>query len=150
MQKSSVTCFDLMQDADSLGSIMKFELSDSTRLLVKQTVEYWNNQEFVPEAISAQLPAFELILALTEKYDVLVMNPPYMGGGNMNEVLSKYVKKNYEEGKTDLFSTFMLLAIDRLSENGKYSMINMQSWMFLSSFEKTSQLFTLKSATYRV
>lgn len=131
-----IACFDLMQHADSLGSIMKFELSDSTRLQVKQTVEYWNNQDFIPEIISAQLPAFKLILALTEKYDALVMNPPYMGGGNMNEVLSKYVKKNYEEGKADLFSTFMLLAIDRLSGNGKYSMINMQSWMFLSSFEK--------------
>lgn len=131
-----IACFDLMQHADSLGSIMKFELSDSTRLLVKQTVEYWHNQEFVPEAISAQFPAFELILALTEKYHALVMNPPYMGAGSMNEVLSKYVKKNYEEGKADLFSTFMMLSIDRLVANGKYGMINMQSWMFLSSFEK--------------
>lgn len=131
-----IACFDLMQHADSLGSIMKFELSDSTRLLVKQTVEYWHNQEFVPEAISAQFPAFELILALTEKYHALVMNPPYMGAGSMNEVLSKYVKKNYEEGKADLFSTFMMLSIDRLIANGKYGMINMQSWMFLSSFEK--------------
>ena len=131
-----IACFDLMQHADSLGSIMKFELSDSTRLLVKQTVEYWLNQEFVPEAISAQFPAFELILALTEKYHALVMNPPYMGAGSMNEVLSKYVKKNYEEGKADLFSTFMMLSIDRLVANGKYGMINMQSWMFLSSFEK--------------
>lgn len=131
-----IACFDLMQHADSLGSIMKFELSDSTRLLVKQAVEYWHNQEFVPEAISAQFPAFELILALTEKYHALVMNPPYMGAGSMNEVLSKYVKKNYEEGKADLFSTFMMLSIDRLVANGKYGMINMQSWMFLSSFEK--------------
>ena len=131
-----IACFDLMQHADSLGSIMKFELSDSTRLLVKQTVEYWHNQEFVPEAICAQFPAFELILALTEKYHALVMNPPYMGAGSMNEVLSKYVKKNYEEGKADLFSTFMMLSIDRLVANGKYGMINMQSWMFLSSFEK--------------
>lgn len=131
-----IACFDLMQHADSLGSIMKFELSDSTRLQVKQTVEYWHNQEFVPEAISAQFPAFELILALTEKYHALVMNPPYMGAGSMNEVLSKYVKKNYEEGKADLFSTFMMLSIDRLVANGKYGMINMQSWMFLSSFEK--------------
>lgn len=131
-----IACFDLMQHADSLGSIMKFELSDSTRLLVKQTVEYWHNQEFAPEAISAQFPAFELILALTEKYHALVMNPPYMGAGSMNEVLSKYVKKNYEEGKADLFSTFMMLSIDRLVANGKYGMINMQSWMFLSSFEK--------------
>lgn len=131
-----IACFDLMQHADSLGSIMKFELSDSTRLLVKQTVEYWHNQDFIPEAIRAQLPAFELILALTEKYHALVMNPPYMGAGSMNEVLSKYVKKNYEEGKADLFSTFMMLSIDRLVANGKYGMINMQSWMFLSSFEK--------------
>ena len=131
-----IACFDLMQHADSLGSIMKFELSDSTRLLVKQTIKYWHNQNFIPEAIRAQLPAFELILALTEKYHALVMNPPYMGAGSMNEVLSKYVKKNYEEGKADLFSTFMMLSIDRLVANGKYGMINMQSWMFLSSFEK--------------
>lgn len=61
-----IACFDLMQHADSLGSIMKFELSDSTRLLVKQTVEYWHNQDFIPEAIRTQLSAFELILALTE------------------------------------------------------------------------------------
>ena len=54
----------------------------------------------------------------------------------MNTTLSKYVKENYEEGKADLFSVFMLLAIDRLQANGKYGMINMQSWMFLSSFEK--------------
>ena len=131
-----IACFDLMKDADSLGSIMKFELNDSTRLLIKQTVEYWHNQNFIPEAIRTQLPAFELILALTEKYHALVMNPPYMGAGSMNEVLSKYVKKNYEEGKADLFSTFMMLSIDRLVANGKYGMINMQSWMFLSSFEK--------------
>lgn len=130
-----IACFDLMQHADSLGSIMKFELSDSTQLLVKQTVEYWYNQNFIPEAIRAQLPAFELILALTEKYHALVMNPPYMGGGNMNATLSKYVKKEYPIGKSDLFSTFMILAIDRLVVNGKYGMINMHSWMFLSSFE---------------
>lgn len=130
-----IACFDLMQHADSLGSIMKFELSDSTRLLVKQTVEYWHNQEFVPEAISAQFPAFELILALTEKYHALVMNPPYMGGGNMNATLNKYIKEEYPNGKSDLFSTFMILAIDRLIANGKYGMINMHSWMFLSSFE---------------
>lgn len=130
-----IACFDLMQHADSLGSIMKFELSDSTRLLVKQMVEYWHNQDFIPEAIRAQLPAFELILALTEKYHALVMNPPYMGGGSMNEVLSKYVKKNYSNSKTDLMAVFMEVCILHLYEKGKYGMINLPSWLFLSSFE---------------
>lgn len=73
-----IACFDLMQDADSLGSIMKFDISESTRLLIKQTTDYWCNQEIVPEEVRTQIAAFKLILALTEKYHALVMNPPYM------------------------------------------------------------------------
>lgn len=130
-----IACFDLMQDADSLGSVMKFELSDSTRLLIKQTIEYWHNQEFVPEAILTRIPAFELILALTEKYHALVMNPPYMGGGNMNARLSKYVKKEYPSSKNDLMTVFMEVCMEHLYEKGKYGMINLPSWLFLSSFE---------------
>lgn len=130
-----IACFDLMQHADSLGSIMKFELSDSTQLLVKQTVEYWYNQNFIPEAIRAQLPAFELILALTEKYHALVMNPPYMGGGNMNEVLSKYVKNRYKDSKGDLATVFVEMMGQHSSIHGRYAFIIPPSWMFLSNFE---------------
>lgn len=131
-----IDCFDLMQDADSLGSIMKFDISESTRLLIKQTTDYWCSHEIVPEEVCAQIPAFKLILALKEKYHALVMNPPYMGSGNMNSMLGKYVKDFYEEGKADLFSVFMLMGMERLVKNGKMAQINMQSWMFLSSFEK--------------
>lgn len=128
--------YKLMQDADSLGSIMKFDISDSTRKALFDAVAYWRKESFVPKDIQSQMPAMKLILALTEKYSALVMNPPYMGAGNMNPVLSKYTKDNYDEGKADLMSVFMILAIDKLLENGKYGMINMHSWMFLSSFEK--------------
>ena len=128
--------FELMQDAESLGSIMKFDVADSTLLAIRQALDYWHSQQYVPKEIEGIIPAMELILALTDKYSVLVMNPPYMGSGNMNERLSNYVKRNYEEGKSDLFSSFMLLAIDRIKDYGKYGMINMHSWMFLSSFEK--------------
>lgn len=130
-----IACFSLMQHADSLGSIMKFELSDSTRLLVKQMVEYWHNQDFIPEAIRSQLPAFELILALTEKYHALVMNPPYMGGGNMNEVLSKYVKNGYKDSKGDLATVFVEMMGQHSSIHGRYAFIIPPSWMFLSNFE---------------
>ena len=111
-----------LADADTLGSIMKFNLSPAAR-------------EWVV-SLGEENGAAQLVLALTDKYAALVMNPPYMGGGNMNAVLSNYVKKNYEAGKADLFSVFMQVAEERLAENGKYGMINMQSWMFLSSFEK--------------
>lgn len=141
-QKEEIAAyFDLMQNADSLGSIMKFDISESTRLLIKQTTDYWCSQEIVAEEVHAQMPAFKLILALTEKYHALVMNPPYMGGGKMNSVLSKYVKDNYEEGKADLFSVFMQMGMERLIDGGKMAQINMQSWMFLSSFEKLRTQF---------
>ena len=128
-------CFDLMQDADSLGSIMKFDLSESTRLLLKQTVEYWEKEEFVPEPIKEQIPAMKLVLALTEKYHALVMNPPYMQWNKMNDCLSSYARRNYEVSKSDLCTVFMVVANDRLLKSGKYGMINMQSWMFLSTYE---------------
>lgn len=54
----------------------------------------------------------------------------------MNKELSKYVESNYKDGKADLFSVFMLLSERLLAEKGKYGMINMQSWMFLSSFKE--------------
>ena len=128
-------CFDLIQDADSLGSIMKFDISESTRLLIRQTTDYWCNQEIVPEEVRTQIAAFKLILALTEKYHALVMNPPYMGGGNMNSVLSKYVKDNYKNGKADLATVFIEMMGQRTSANGGYAFIIPPSWMFLSTFE---------------
>lgn len=126
----------LMDEADNLGSIMKFGLSERTRNILAIRTEEYEQQTMPAESVSGLLPYMRIILALTERYHAFVMNPPYMGSGNMNVVLSNYVKKNYEAGKADLFSVFMQVAEERLAENGKYGMINMQSWMFLSSFEK--------------
>lgn len=136
-QKGEImNCFDLMHNADTLGSIMKFDICENTRLLIKQTTDYWCSQEIVPEEVRAQMPAFKLILALTEKYHALIANPPYMGRGHMTSVLSKYLDKNYPNAKSDLFSTFMDMMLERTVDNGKTAFITMESWMFLSSFEK--------------
>ena len=131
---SLLDAFKLMRDADSLGSIMIFDIPDSTRALIKQTVEYYDAHADQQEYFTEILPAMKLILALTEKYHALVMNPPYLEGGNMNKVLSNYVNSNYFTGKNDLFSVFMLLSTNNLLSNGKYGMINMDTWTFKSSF----------------
>ena len=126
----------LMDEADNLGSIMKFGLSERTRNILAIRTEEYEQQTMPAESVSGLLPYMRIILALTEQYHALVMNPPYMGSGNMNTVLSNYVKKNYEAGKADLFSVFMQVCDERLRENGKYGMINLPSWLFLSTFEK--------------
>lgn len=128
----------LMDHADTLGSIMKFGISEQTRNAVMvRTQEYEEqlaNGEIVPSSILLLMPYMRIILALTEKYAALCMNPPYLYSSNMPKLLVNYVNKNYDTGRTDLCVTFMRVAKERLLLKGKYSMINMQSWMFLTSF----------------
>ena len=124
----------LLKDADSLGSIIKFDLSPSTRRQLVEAVEHWKRHEELPGAIKSGLPIMDFILTLTDSYDAIVMNPPYMPTSKVDG-LKEYAAKIYPDSKTDLFSVFMDVCIDRLKDGGKYGMINMQSWMFLSSFE---------------
>ena len=128
-------CFVLMEQAHNLGSIMKFDISTETRAYIKQCVELQQQKQKFVETFSDLFQGFELILALTETYATVVMNPPYLGSGSFNAELSSYVQEKYTYGKGDLFATFMLCGIESLTHNGKMGMINMQSWMFLSSFE---------------
>ena len=74
--------------------------------------------------------------ALGQKYDVVVTNPPYMGGSGMNARLSDYVKKYYPDSKSDLFAVFIEHGNEMVKRAGFNCMVTMQSWMFLSSFEK--------------
>jgi len=126
---------DLMDQAKNFGSIMKFNISERTRNAIMIRMEEYEKETHVPEAIRQLMPYMNIILALTEKYSALVMNPPYMGQGNMNTVLSDYVKQNYEEGKADLCTTFMLFQGERTQTGGYYANIVPPSWMFLSTFE---------------
>ena len=145
MVKELTDAIFLMDHADTLGSIMKFDISEQTRNAVMvRTQEYEEqlaNGEIVPSSIMLLMPYMRIVPALTQKFAALCMNPPYMGSGRFDDVLSKYVKDNYEEGKSDLFSVFMQMGMERLAPNGKMAQINMQSWMFLSSFEKLRKQF---------
>ncbi|OKZ20118.1 MAG: SAM-dependent methyltransferase [Bacteroides sp. 43_108] len=125
----------LMEQADNLGSIMKFELSEATRTAIAMRSREWKEIGTDNNKIKMLLSAFDIILALTDKYAALVMNPPYMGSGNMNAKLSEYVKKNYADGKSDLATVFVELMPEHLVKNGKYAFIIPPSWMFLSTFE---------------
>ena len=72
---------------------------------------------------------------MARKYDVVVTNPPYMGSSGMGARLAEFVKKWYPDSKSDLFAVFMERGLDWVKESGYTSMITMESWMFLSSFE---------------
>ena len=128
----------LCNQSHDLGSIMKFDITEQDRKDLAFCIERWEQEHETHELNhnANDVAIAKLILALTEKYHALVMNPPYMGGGNMNATLSKYVKEEYEEGKADLATVFVQMMAERTLKNGSYAFIIPPSWMFLSTFEK--------------
>ena len=73
---------------------------------------------------------------MTDSYDVVITNPPYMGGKGFDSKLKNYVDKYYKNSKTDLFAVFMERCGELTKRERYTSMITMQSWLFLSSFEE--------------
>ena len=74
---------------------------------------------------------------LSRSYAVVATNPPYMGSSNMGHVLSAWMKKHHPHAKSDLFAAFIERCLKLAdAEHGLVSMITMQAWMFLGSFEK--------------
>ena len=91
---------------------------------------------------SLQKPAAELLLpivhqawTLSQRYDSVIANPPYMGSGKMNAELKDFSKNCFPDSKSDLFAMFMERAFELLNPQGFNAQVNMQSWMFLSSYE---------------
>lgn len=73
---------------------------------------------------------------LSPRYQVVVANPPYMGGKGMNGVLSTFMRDHYRDSKSDLFSAFIERGNEFVAKDGYNAMVTMESWMFLSSYEK--------------
>ena len=74
--------------------------------------------------------------ALSQKYEVVVTNPPYLGSSGLGGKLAIWVKDNYPNSKSDLFAVFVERIKDMVVKNGFQSMITQHAWMFLSSYEK--------------
>lgn len=80
---------------------------------------------------------------LGQKYDAVVTNPPYMGASNMNATLSKFIKDNYADYKSDFFSAFIVKCSALAKKEGYLGFLTPYVWMFLQSYEKLRQyLFT--------
>ena len=130
-----------MKDAREYGSLVKPTPCDWT-LLEKFMLSGadWGQADFdTPDYERVQDKVCDLLklaALLSQRYDAVITNPPYMGGANMSGKLSEFVRKRYPDGKADLFACFIERCLQFAKPNGYVSMITMHSWMFLSSFEK--------------
>lgn len=80
--------------------------------------------------------ALDTCETLARRHDCVVANPPYMGSSSFGPFMSKWVKKNYPDVKSDLCTCFIERGFSLTKDRGYAAMVTMQSWMFLGSFEK--------------
>lgn len=125
-----------LHDAKEYGSILTVTPQDWSALY-SRFAEIMEDINMSREAALRELlPLVQVAEALAQKYDVVVTNPPYMGGSGMSAELSEFAKKNYPDSKSDLFAVFIEKCGQMAKKNGYQAMITQHAWMFLSSFEK--------------
>ncbi|MCH7041393.1 BREX-1 system adenine-specific DNA-methyltransferase PglX [Escherichia coli] len=124
-------------NAKTLGSLIQVPQEEEAELKVFLDALYRLEQEGdfqQKSAAKAFIPFIQQAWILAQRYDAVVANPPYMGGKGMNGELKEFAKNNFPDSKADLFAMFMQHAFSLLKENGFNAQVNMQSWMFLSSY----------------
>ena len=122
------------QHGELLGSLMEVDLPEG----IEQAAEaFTGTASLTGEELGSMLRISRI---LSDSYDVVVTNPPYMGHGGMNAILSEFVKKNYPLSKTDLFACF-IERCGRLTKPGGFcALVTQQAWMFLSSYRELRRL----------
>lgn len=133
--------FDQYENAKTYGSLIN--ITERNLTFIEERLEHIQNNpvedlffaeqhDFAKEVMPNLIQQTKI---MRNEFDVVVLNPPYMSDNSMNSELSKFIQKNYQEAKGDLFAPFMYIE-HYLNHNALYACINQQSWMFLSSFEK--------------
>ena len=121
--------------ADTFGSLIIPAISDIPTLRQKLTItkkgDLFDSTEEIESKVNKVLDYSEY---LSSRYHVVVTNPPYMS--KYDDLFKGFLIKNYPDSKTDLCTAFLERDLRLILPYGYSAMVNMQSWMFLSSYEK--------------
>lgn len=135
-------------EAKTFGSLISIPAEDVQPLyeLLQQLRQLASNGDSMQKpAAKTLLPYVHQAWILAQRYDAVIANPPYMGSKGMNADIKSFANKNYPNSKSDLFAIFMERGFELLKFDGFNAMVTMQSWMFLSSYEKLREKILTES-----
>ena len=133
---------DTFIDAKEYGSILQIKpldyegLKEAWDTSAAATASNVNMAMWYDAVKNSVKQLIEQAIMLSQKYDAVVTNPPYMGASGMGAKLAEFIKKNYPDTKSDMSTVFMERTLKMCNPNGYMAMINIPVWMFLSSYEK--------------
>lgn len=126
---------DALAHLDEVGSLLAPAEDDLAA--IREAIELTGAGGLFGSSSKGRLQrALDTCEVLSRRHDCVVANPPYMGSSSFGPFMSKWVKRNYPDVKSDLCTCFIERGFDLAKDRGYAAMITMQSWMFLGSFEK--------------
>ena len=140
---------DAFVDAKEYGSILQIKpldyegLKEAWETSAAATASNVNMAMWYDAVKDSVAQLIEQAIMLSQKYDAVVTNPPYMGSSGMGAPLANFVKKYYPDSKSDLFAVFIEVCSHMAAEKRYQAMITQHAWMFLSSYEKLREKMML-------
>lgn len=113
------------ENAKVFGSLIKISKEEADAIEIDDT------SLFVQEQIQLKKQAN----LLSNIYDIVVTNPPYLNSSYMEGTLKQFVDKEYKTTKSDLFACFQVQVSNFTKEDGLIGFICPYVWMFIKSYE---------------
>lgn len=138
-----VLLLETFKDAKEIGSIIKFSISNDDLIETEEQLKKLseNNLFITKDEIELFRRLIKQTKILSNKYDILIENPPYMGSGRMEGNLKKYVEKYYKEVKSDLFAVFFMKSCELGKKHAYLGFMSPFVWMFIKSYEDLRSYF---------
>ncbi|MAD46039.1 MAG: SAM-dependent methyltransferase [Oceanospirillaceae bacterium] len=133
------------EQAKNFGSLIVPQLKDPAETLQLVETKNFSGDMLLSDVYKRLVNVLRMAEYLAPKYHVVVANPPYMGGKGMNERLAVWLKDNYADVKSDLFSAFVVRVTHLALSGGELGFVTPYVWMFLLSYEKLRNYLLEKS-----
>jgi len=124
------------EEADNFGSLIRPEVTNVQGMLEILNAKDVSSHLFYSLTHEKVLQVLNQADFLSPKYHVVIANPPYMGGKGMNGRMGAWLKDNYPDVKSDLFSAFIVRNTELALPKGQLGFMTPFVWMFISSYEK--------------
>lgn len=130
-----------MYDAKEYGSIIdvsKYDWDLLRRFAIPRGISEGQLRLDIHGELEASIKLQKIINvaeAVSQKYHVVITNPPYMGSRGMDAKLTAYVKKKFPNARSDMFAVFIEKCRIFVAKDCYYGMITQPSFLFLTAFE---------------
>ena len=126
----------MLFSAEEMNSL--FSGRNELKTVIHNLVDEWGKANSFSLLKSSEAKTFLDIIS--QKYDVVVANPPYTDSADFGKELKAFVEANYKKPykfNSNLYACFIKRCCELAEMDGKVGMVNPPTFMYIKTFEDT-------------